>query len=89
MNDSDLVKQAVESAQQASAVPQRPVPYGPVPMSWNISTAQTSESTVVVVQIATPEGDKVFFLAPGIAKQIGEAIMKQSSVAETGLILPT
>lgn len=88
MND-ELLKQAVEEAEQTPAAPQRQVPYGPVPMSWNISTAQTSESTVVVVQIATPEGDKVFFLAPGIAKQIGDAIIKQSSVAETGLIIPT
>lgn len=88
MNDADLLKQAVQAAQQAPAQPQRAVPFGPVPMSWNISQAQATEGMVVVVHVATPEGDKVFFLNPTIAKQIGEAMIKQSSLAESGLIVP-
>lgn len=89
MNDKELLKQAVEAAQQAPQQPVRPVPYGPVPMSWNVSQGQGSEGPIVVVQVQTPEGDKVFFLAPSIAKQIGEAIIKMSSASESGLLLPS
>lgn len=92
MSDADLVQKAVEAAQQAqqAPVPQRAVPFGPVPMSWNISQGNSNEGQpIVVVHVATPEGDKVFFLAPGIAKQIGEALVKQSTLAETGLIIPS
>lgn len=89
MNDADLLKQAVEAAQQAPpAPPARQIPFGPVPMSWNISQAQASEGVVIAVHIQTPEGDKVFFLAPSIGKQIGEALVHQSTLAETGLIVP-
>lgn len=88
MSDADLVQKAVLAAQQAPQQPQRQIPFGPVPMSWNISQAQSSGGTVVVVLVATPEGDKVFFLQPDMAKQIGEAILKQGSLAETGLIVP-
>lgn len=88
MND-DLVKQAVEAATQTPVAPARPVPFGPVPMSWNVSQAQTNEGQqLVVVSVMTPEGDKVFFLQPPIAKQIGDAILKMSSAADSGLILP-
>ena len=90
MNDTDLVKQAVEAAKQAPTVPQRAVPYGPVPMSWNVSQAQTNEGhPVVVIQIQTPEGDKVFFIQPAIGKQIGEALIKLSTASDSGLILPS
>lgn len=89
MNDTDLVKQAIEAASQAPQVPQRAVPFGPVPMSWNISQGNNNEGQpIVVIHIATPEGDKVFFLQPAIAKQIGEALVKQSTLADTGLIIP-
>lgn len=89
MNDSELVKQAVEAASQAPAVPQRAVPYGPVPMSWNVSQTQSNEGqTLVVIHIQTPEGDKVFFLAPSVGKQLGDAIVKMSSAADSGLIIP-
>lgn len=89
MSDSDLVKRAVEAAQQVPSVQPRPVPYGPVPMSWNVSQAQTNEGhPVVVVQIQTPEGDKVFFIQPSIGKQIGEALIKLSTASDSGLLLP-
>lgn len=89
MNDTDLVKKAVEAATQEPAAPARPVPFGPVPMSWNVSQAQTNEGQpLVVVSVMTPEGDKVFFLQPSIAKQIGDAILKMSSASDSGLILP-
>lgn len=88
--NNDLVQQAVEAASQAPVAPARPVPYGPVPMSWNVSQAQTNEGQpLVVISIMTPEGDKIFFLQPSIAKQIGEAVLKMSSAADSGLILPS
>lgn len=92
MNDAELVRKAVEAAAaevQTPQVPQRAVPFGPVPMSWNISQGNNNEGQpIVVIHVATPEGDKVFFLQPSIAKQIGEALVKQSTLAETGLIIP-
>lgn len=88
MNDADLVKQAVEAAQQAPQAPQRPVPYGPVPMSWNVSQGQSSDGPIVVISVQTPEGDKVFFLQPAIGKQLGEALVKMSTATDSGLILP-
>lgn len=88
--NNDLVQQAVEAASQAPVAPARPVPYGPVPMSWNVSQAQTNEGQpLVVISIMSPEGDKIFFLQPSIAKQIGEAVLKMSSAADSGLILPS
>jgi hypothetical protein len=84
MNDTDTVNEAVETTNQTLSAPQRAVPYSPVAMSWNISQGSSAEGPLVVVQIATPEGDKVFFLHPSIAKQIGEAILTQSSLAESG-----
>lgn len=87
--NNDLVQQAVEAATQAPVAPARPVPFGPVPMSWNVSQAQTNEGQqLVVVSVMTPEGDKVFFLQPSVAKQIGDAILKMSSASDSGLILP-
>ena len=89
MSDADLVRRAVEAAAEAPPVPTRAVPYGPVPMSWNVSQAQTNEGLpVVVIQIQTPEGDKVFFIQPAIGKQIGEALIKLSTASDSGLILP-
>lgn len=89
MNDADLVRKAVAAAEQAPPVQTRAVPYGPVPMSWNVSQAQTNEGQpVVVIQVQTPEGDKVFFLQPSIGKQIGEALIKLSTASDSGLILP-
>lgn len=89
MNDAELIEKAVEAAQQAPQVPQRAVPFGPVPMSWNISQGNNNEGQpIVVIHVATPEGDKVFFLQPSIAKKIGEALVKQGSASESGLIIP-
>src|ERR1041384_1992568 len=73
MNDADLVKQAAAAA-QAPAPPQRPIPYGPVPMSWNISQANSQEGQLVVISVMTPMGDQVFFLKPEVGKQLGEAL---------------
>ena len=87
MND-ELLKKVVEAAEQTPEAPQRPVPFGPVPMSWNISQGSNGQQSFVVIHVATPEGDKVFFIEPNIAKQIGDAIVKQASLAESGLILP-
>lgn len=88
MNDAELVKKAVEAASQAPSTPSRAVPFGPVPMSWNVSQGQSNEGPVVVIHIQTPEGDKVFFLEPSIGKQIGEALVQLSSATNNGLILP-
>lgn len=89
MSDSELVEQAVQAATQAPPVSSRAVPYAPVPMSWNISQAKTNEGQpVVVIQIQTPEGDKVFFVQPDIGKQLGEALVRFSSAADSGLIIP-
>ena len=86
MND-ELLKQAAEAASQVQQ-PVRAVPYGPVPMSWNISQAQGPEGQLVVIHVQTPEGDKVFFLQPSMGKQIGEALIKLSTASDSGLILP-
>lgn len=87
MND-ELLKQAAEAAQQAPAQPTRAVPYGPVPMSWNVSQGHSSDGPIVIISVMTPEGDKVFFLKPEIGKQLGEALVKMSSASDSGLILP-
>jgi hypothetical protein len=87
MNNSELVEKAVEAA-QAPAQPQRAIPYGPVPMSWNISQGSSSEGPIVILSVQTPMGDQVFFVNPAVGKQLGEALIKMSSASESGLVLP-
>lgn len=78
MSDVDLVNQLKKEEVQ---LPVRPVPFGPVPMSWNVSRGQNENGDpVVIIQVATPEGDKVFFLTAEVGKQLGEAITKISTV---------
>lgn len=72
----------------SSSNPQRAVPYGPVPMSWSISQANSSGGPIVVIGVQTPMGDTVLFLEPKIAKQVGEAIIRFSIASENNLIIP-
>lgn len=60
------------------------IPYGPVPMIWNISQVKGSDGNpLIAVHIQTAEGDKNFFVNPSVALQIGEAINKLSTEALT------
>lgn len=60
------------------------VPYGPVPMIWNISQVKGSDGNpLIAVNIQTAEGDKIFYVNPSVALQIGEAIIKLSTEALT------
>lgn len=74
--------------QHAKTGQARSIPYGPVPMAWQVSQGQSPEGLLIVLHIQTPEGDKVFFLQPDHGKQLGEALIRLSSASDSGLILP-
>lgn len=90
MMKEEILKQAEELATAAPQEQQQPtpVPFGPVPMTWNLSQVQSSNGSLVVITVQTPQGNNIFFLDPNLAKQLAEAISKMSTMASTGLIIP-
>lgn len=87
LNNEETVEETTDVAPpQEPTTPTRAVPYGPVPMSWNISHGQSDNGPVIVLSVQTPEGDKVFFLTPSVGTQLGEALVKLSSAAESDTV---
>ena len=75
-----------EETQETETTSTRAIPFAPVPMSWRISQGRNGEQLLVIVNIQTPEGDKVFFLESTMGKQLGDAIIKMSEASEQGVI---
>lgn len=70
--------------------PERPqVDPSPVPTAFSVGTVRADDGTpVVVLQVQTPVGNAVYFLDPGIAVGVGNALRAEGKAGVSRLAVP-
>lgn len=60
----------------------------PVPLEMALGETVIDGKMAIVLQVASPIGQFVFFLDAGMARNIGKAMADLGLRAETGLVIP-
>ena len=65
------------------------VPPAPVPTAFSVGTVRADDGTLMVVlQAQTPVGMAIYFLEPGVAVQVGNALRAEGKAGVSRLAVP-
>lgn len=65
------------------------IPPGPVPTAFNVGNVPTDQGgEMVALQMQTPVGVSVYFMEPGIAVQVGNALRGAGKAGVSRLAVP-
>jgi hypothetical protein len=86
--EEERIDELAARAAAKSAAQVQGVQPAPLPTVFNIGQAEGNGKRFVMLQIATPAGQSVFFLDGASAEGLGENLIRMGVAVKAGLVMP-